>query len=122
VEHKYADKVIEKTLKQNPKWGARDRRFIAEATYDIVRWYRLFKQLPAPLKINFWELLGAWCFWNKMELPRWDEFDRLDKKRFWESYEEVKSVRKLRESFPRLAGRTGGSGNSARIGTRKLLH
>ncbi|MBL7878116.1 MAG: RNA methyltransferase, partial [Cyclobacteriaceae bacterium] len=38
---KYADKVIEKILKSNPKWGARDRRFIAETIYDIVRWHRL---------------------------------------------------------------------------------
>ncbi len=100
VGEKYADKVIEKTLKQNPKWGARDRRFIAETTYDIVRWYRLFKHLTAARENNFWDLLGAWCLWNKVELPRWDEFDRLDKKKFWESYEEVKPVRKLRESFP----------------------
>ena len=44
-EGRYADKVIEKVLKQNPKWGARDRRFIAETTYDIVRWHRLFYNL-----------------------------------------------------------------------------
>jgi 16S rRNA (cytosine967-C5)-methyltransferase len=31
-QNKYADKVIENVLKQNPKWGARDRRFIAETT------------------------------------------------------------------------------------------
>ena len=44
-EEKYADKVIEKVLKQNSKWGARDRRFIAETTYDIVRWYRLIQNI-----------------------------------------------------------------------------
>ncbi len=32
IENRYADKAIEKLLKQNPKWGARDRRFIAETT------------------------------------------------------------------------------------------
>ena len=32
--------MIESLLKQNPKWGARDRRFIAETTYDVVRWWR----------------------------------------------------------------------------------
>ena len=37
---KFADKVIEKTLKENPKFGGRDRRFVAETTYDIVRNYR----------------------------------------------------------------------------------
>ena len=37
----YADKAVEQVLKQNPKWGARDRRFIAETTYEMVRWWRL---------------------------------------------------------------------------------
>ena len=45
TDNKYADKVIEKILKSNPKWGARDRRFIAETIYDIVRWHRLFKEI-----------------------------------------------------------------------------
>ena len=113
AENKYADKVIEKTLKQNPKWGARDRRFIAETTYDIVRWYRLFNHLtglipgglsggeeePASSN-NFWQLLGAWCMWNKVDLPRWMEFEGLDTKKFWERYDHAKNTRRLRESFP----------------------
>lgn len=40
LESRPADKVIEQTLKSNRKWGSRDRRFIAETVYDIVRWYR----------------------------------------------------------------------------------
>lgn len=100
VERKYADKVIEKTLKQNPKWGARDRRFIAETTYDIVRWYRLFKHLTGASEFDFWKSLGAWCIWNKFDLPPWEEFAFLDRKRFWELYDKAKAVRKLRESLP----------------------
>jgi 16S rRNA (cytosine967-C5)-methyltransferase len=100
VENKYADKVIEKTLKQNPKWGARDRRFIAETTYDIVRWYRLFKHLTGLEEDNFWQLLGAWCIWNTVELPRWTEFEGLDPKKFREAYDQAKNTRRLRESFP----------------------
>jgi 16S rRNA (cytosine967-C5)-methyltransferase len=38
---KKADKVIEKLLRSNPKWGSRDRGFIAEQTYECVRWWRL---------------------------------------------------------------------------------
>ena len=33
----YADKVVEKTLKRDTRWGARDRKFIAETIYDFVR-------------------------------------------------------------------------------------
>ena len=33
---KYADKVIEKTLKANKKWGSKDRAFVAQSFYDII--------------------------------------------------------------------------------------
>jgi 16S rRNA (cytosine967-C5)-methyltransferase len=33
----YADKVVEKNLKFQKKWGARDRRFYAENVYECVR-------------------------------------------------------------------------------------
>jgi 16S rRNA (cytosine967-C5)-methyltransferase len=100
MEGKYADKVIERTLKQNPTWGARDRRFIAETTYDIVRWYRLFNVLTAPNENDFWKLLGAWCLWNKVDLPTWEEWRGLDKQKFWEAYDSAQSSRVLRESYP----------------------
>lgn len=38
----YADKVVPELLKQHPRWGARDRQFVAETTYDIVRWWRKY--------------------------------------------------------------------------------
>src|SRR5689334_6283094 len=102
-EGKYADKVIEKVLKQNPKWGARDRRFIAETTYDIVRWYRLLIYLSDAEENDFWKLLGAWCIWiKKMDLPSWDweEFKGLRPQKFLEQYDSIKSIRKIRESIP----------------------
>lgn len=40
VEGRYADKVIEKYLKSEKKWGSRDRRFFAESVYEGVRWWR----------------------------------------------------------------------------------
>ena len=36
-----ADKVIAKMLKSDKRWGKRDRGFIAENTYEIIRWKRL---------------------------------------------------------------------------------
>ena len=35
-EGEYADKVVEKVLKYDKRWGARDRGFIAETTYEII--------------------------------------------------------------------------------------
>jgi 16S rRNA (cytosine967-C5)-methyltransferase len=100
IDDRYADKVIEKTLKQNPKWGARDRRFIAETTYDIVRWYRLFVHLTGADEHDFWKMLGAWCMWNKVSLPPWNEFYGLDKQIFYERFDRAKHDLVLRESIP----------------------
>ncbi len=44
-ERKYADKAIEKLFKANTRWGSRDRRFFAEAVYEIVRHRRYFDYL-----------------------------------------------------------------------------
>jgi 16S rRNA (cytosine967-C5)-methyltransferase len=98
--NKYADKVIEKVLKSNPKWGARDRRFIAETIYDIVRWHRLFREVGQLLEDDYWRLLGVWCIWSKAELPDWDEFKGLNRKKIEAAYEAVQSDRKIRESIP----------------------
>ncbi len=98
--NRYADKVIEKALKQNPKWGARDRRFVAETTYDIVRWYRLFRELSEAGEGDYWHLLGTWCVWNSVALPPWEEFEGLDPDQILKNYERIKSVRRIRESIP----------------------
>lgn len=89
-DNKYADKVIEKTLKQNPKWGARDRRFIAETTYDIVRWYRYLLAVSGSENEDYWSLLGTWLIWREIELPAWDQFKKLNvtsvKEKFQKEY------------------------------------
>jgi 16S rRNA (cytosine967-C5)-methyltransferase len=100
TENKYADKVIEKILKSNPKWGARDRRFIAETIYDIVRWYRLFRELSGAEEHDYWKLLGVWCIWNQTEFPDWEEFEGLSRKKIEANYELLKENRKVRESIP----------------------
>jgi 16S rRNA (cytosine967-C5)-methyltransferase len=41
-QRRHADKVIEATLKAHSKWGSRDRRFVAESTYELVRWWRSY--------------------------------------------------------------------------------
>ena len=51
-EGEYADKVVEKVLKFDKRWGKRDRGFIAETTYDIVRWKRLYTEI-ADVKAPF---------------------------------------------------------------------
>jgi len=89
-ENKYADKVIERVLKGNPKWGGRDRRFIAETTYDIVRWYRLLKEITPAHKRELETIFGTYCEWREI-LPS----DSIEGK-----IKSVQSIRKIRESIP----------------------
>jgi len=99
-EGRYADKVIEKVLKQNPKWGARDRRFIAETTYDIVRWYRLLQTLTDTPSTDYWSMIGCWCVLHEIELPEWEEFKGLSPKKIHERLEKFRSIRRIHESIP----------------------
>lgn len=99
-ENRYADKVIEKVLKQNSRWGARDRRFIAETTYDIVRWYRWFRELSQAKGTDFWKLLAVWCILSEVDLPAWEEFEGVSPADVLEREKRDVYSRKIRESVP----------------------
>lgn len=74
----YADKVIEKVLKNQRKWGSRDRRFFAESVYEMVRWWRYlwflngYDQDPTIQDINNVEnlksLWAVYWFWKKNDI------------------------------------------------------
>lgn len=98
--NKYADKVIEKTLKQNPKWGARDRRFIAETTYDIVRWYRLFQNASKAKERDYWGLIATWCIARDVQIPNWKEFKGINPGEAKKRLEDPSLPRAIRESIP----------------------
>lgn len=76
LDGQYADKVIEKNLKAQRKWGARDRKFFAESVYEIVRWYRLLHQLSD--QDNFWRIWGVYWLRLGHELPDWEELRGLN--------------------------------------------
>jgi 16S rRNA (cytosine967-C5)-methyltransferase len=99
-EQRYADKVIEKVLKQNSKWGARDRRFIAETTYDIVRWYRMLREISQAGEHEYWKLLGAILVLQDIPLPAWEEFNGVYPNEIAKRKRNADKVRKIRESIP----------------------
>ena len=98
TEAKYADKVIEKTLKENPKFGGRDRRFIAETTYDIVRNYRLLSFL-ANTTTDFWQILGIHFIVKYLPIPAEREFKDLDEKKILDA-KKVITDESILQSYP----------------------
>ena len=96
----YADKVIERTLKKDPRWGARDRRFIAETTYDIVRWYRLYLEAGHLDEKDFAGLVKVWCALNDIDIPGWLGSLPVTFHEFQKRLENAKAIRKTRESIP----------------------
>ena len=80
-QNQYVDRVIEKTLKSNRNWGSRDRAFIAESSYEIVRWWRLLWEIygkkPNAKKRDLYNIFGIWWLRNDGTLPSWNEFDYL---------------------------------------------
>ena len=97
VEGQYADKVIERTLKSNPKWGAKDRSFIAETTYEMVRWWRLVNFLSP--SNDPWDHFGTYWLMQGNELPPWDEFARLQPEKIKSKYDSITDPGLL-ESIP----------------------
>lgn len=96
-EGQYADKVIERTLKSNPKWGARDRSFIAETTYEMVRWWRLINYL-SPSKDPY-DVFGTYWLMQGHSLPPWEEFQKINPDKLKQKYDELEDPALL-ESVP----------------------
>ncbi len=99
----YADRAIERLLKSNPKWGARDRSFIAESVYDMVRWYRMLYEIRGfePKNEADWlRLFAIWWIISGNELPDWEEFRSVDVGTIKTKHEKLQAERKIRESIP----------------------
>ncbi len=107
----YADKVLERTFKTNPKWGARDRGFVAETVYDMVRWWRLVNEI-SPGK-DYYHLFGAYWIWMGNDLPAWSEFKGLNRGLVVEKSSKIRE-RAILESIPDWLDELG----SAQLGER----
>jgi 16S rRNA (cytosine967-C5)-methyltransferase len=100
----YADKTIEKVLKLDKRWGSRDRAFIAETSYEIVRWKRLYLEIadvkkPFQYK-NLWRVFSVWAVLKGINLPNWTEFQETPKRRIKGKFNELSKIRKFKESVP----------------------
>ena len=100
----YADKVIQKLLKRDKRWGSRDRAFVAETTYDIVRWKRLYGEIAnvkAPYdRDNLWRLFAVWATLKGIKLPDWKYFVGTPTRKIKGRFDELSKSRVFRESVP----------------------
>ena len=97
-EHEYADKVIEKVLRYDKRWGARDRGFIAETTYEIVRYKRLYTEIAdskAPYdRPDLFRLFSVWAVLRGINLPDWKQLGNPPVRRIKGRFDELSKIRK----------------------------
>jgi len=103
-EGEYADKVIQGLLKRDKRWGSRDRAFVAETTYDIVRWKRLYAEIAEvkePFdRDNLWRMFAVWATLRGIKLPDWKYFDNTPTRKIKGRFDELSKTRKFKESIP----------------------
>ncbi|HPF95792.1 MAG: RsmB/NOP family class I SAM-dependent RNA methyltransferase [Mangrovimonas sp.] len=103
-DNEYADKVIQGLLKRDKRWGSRDRAFIAETTYDIVRWKRLYAEIaevkPPFDRDKLWRMFAVWATMRGIRLPDWKYFEDTPTRKIKGRFDELSKIRKFRESIP----------------------
>jgi 16S rRNA (cytosine967-C5)-methyltransferase len=100
----YADKAVEFALKKDARWGARDRKFVAETIYEIVRWKRLYNEIAETKdhysRENIWKLFTVWAVLRGIQLPDWKYFENAPERRIKGKFDQVQNIRKIKESIP----------------------
>ena len=123
-EGKYADKVIQQLLKRDKRWGSRDRAFVAETTYDIVRWKRLYAEIAevkAPYdRDNIWRIFAVWATLRGIKLPDWKYFENTPLRKIKGRFDELSKTRKFKESIPDWLDELGVKELGASIWTKEI--
>lgn len=103
-EGEYADKVVQKVLKFDKRWGSRDRGFIAETTYEMVRYKRLYTEIAevkAPYsRPDLFRMWAVWAVLKGVKLPDWKQLEPTPERRIKGKFDELSKIRKFREAIP----------------------
>ena len=98
-EHKVLDRCLAQAFEANPKWGKRDRSFIAETCFEVVRWRRALSFLADSEDV---EALCA-AQWGRMgyEIPDWWVYQGASADEMTSREAELpQQARAIRESIP----------------------
>ena len=103
-ENQYADKVVQKVLKFDKRWGKRDRGFIAETTYEIVRYKRLYTEIAEVhepySRQDLYRVWAVWAVLKGIQLPDWKQIEGTPTRRIKGKFDELSKIRKFREAVP----------------------
>ncbi|NRR92549.1 methyltransferase domain-containing protein [Winogradskyella undariae] len=103
-EGEYADKVIQQLLRRDKRWGSRDRGFVAETVYTIVRYQRLYAEIAdvkGPYdRDNLWRIFAVWATLKGIKLPDWKYFADTPSRKIKGRFDELSKTRKYKESIP----------------------
>jgi 16S rRNA (cytosine967-C5)-methyltransferase len=75
VNHRVLDHELAAAFEANPKWGKRDRNFVAESLFETTRWRRALAFLVDSEETN--SLLTAQWLLMGYELPEWHTYNGL---------------------------------------------
>ncbi|WP_407265404.1 RsmB/NOP family class I SAM-dependent RNA methyltransferase [Tenacibaculum maritimum] len=120
----YANKAVEKALKRDKRWGSRDRKFVAETIYEIVRWKRLYAEIAnvkEPFdRPNLWRIFSVWCVLKGIPLPDWNQIEPTPTRRIKGKFDELSKIRKFRESIPDWIDEIGTSELGETVWTKEM--
>ncbi|NAS29973.1 methyltransferase domain-containing protein [Flavobacteriaceae bacterium R38] len=123
-EDQYADKVVQQLLKRDKRWGSRDRAFVAETTYDIVRWKRLYAEIAGIKehysKDNLWKMLAVWIVLKGIKIPDWPQFEGTPTRRIKGRFDQLSKDRVFRESLPDWIDQVGVTELGEEIWTKEI--
>ena len=120
----HASKAVEQILKRDKRWGSRDRGFIAETTYDIVRWKRLYEEIAEVKepysRANLFRLFTVWAVLRGISLPDWKQLEETPSRRIKGRFDELSKIRKYRESVPDWLDELGEKSLGNNLWTKEL--
>lgn len=103
-DEEYADKVVQKALKRDARWGARDRKFVAETIYEMVRWKRLYNEIAGTKSHytteNVWKNFSVFAVLKGYKLPDWNQLQGVPERRIKGKFDELQKERVFKESIP----------------------
>ncbi len=104
IQGAHAGYAIDTLLGSNKKWGARDRNFIADHIYTLIRYQRLYGYAAGADFIETpsqaWTALGAYLIATGHDLPDWAEWAGLDAAAVHSRLSAAQRKRPLAESIP----------------------